>query len=122
MLAKAHAEVKLDIDSSRKRPTVDAVIRKLDRAGYRLVCMWERRSPGGKGWHIGLTVEPRPRSAVEVVALQAILGSDPWREAVTLQRARCYHKTPPFARGWFNVLYEPCRERSRRVNMKEVQR
>ena len=116
-ICERDAEVKLDIDSKLKRPTVNEMVRKLDRAGYRIVTMWERRSPGGKGWHIGLTLSPRPRSAVEVVALQAILGSDPWREAVTLARARVYASTPSFAKSWYNVLYVPCRERQRRTKI-----
>lgn len=117
MLPAHDAEVKLDIDRKASRPTINEMVRKLDRAGYRIVRMWERRSPGGRGWHIGLTLDPRPRTAVEVVALQAILGSDPWREAVTLARARCYRQTPKFARSWYNVLYVPCRGRQRRVQL-----
>jgi hypothetical protein len=116
-ICKRDAEVKLDIDSTMVRPTVDEMVRRLDRAGYRIVRMWERRSPGGKGWHIGLTLDPTPRTAVEVVALQAILGSDPYREAVTLARARIYASTPKFARSWYNVLYVPCRERQRRTKI-----
>lgn len=116
-LPASDSEIKLDIDSNDK-PDLITLVAKLKAAGYRLERMWERRSPGGKGWHIGLTVRPRPTSVMEVVALQAILGSDPWRECRTLLRARCYHDTPTFARSWYNVLYLPCPERRRHTSIR----
>ena len=107
--------LKLDIDRQRP-PSMRIIEHRLNRAGYELLATARRRSPGGKGWHLWLEVSPSPRSPVEVVALQAILGSDPLREAVTLARALVWDRTPVFAREWWNVLYAPDRARSRRCS------
>ena len=80
--------------------------RLLSRAGYVPVWMSECRSPGGNGWHIVLELDPEPRTAEEVVALQAILGSDVNREACNLHRARVLWRVPKWARSWWNVLYK----------------
>lgn len=77
----------------------------LDRAGYELRHVESRRTVNG--WHLWLTLEPAPRTPFEVIALQAILGSDPLRESVNLLRARKLWRTPEFAREWWNVLYKP---------------
>lgn len=98
--------VKLDVDR-RQRLSLRTLLRKLDRTGFRLCALGERRSPSGKGWHYWLVLDPLPRSRYCVVALQAILGSDLWREAAVLGRARVARRTPAFARSWWNVLYEP---------------
>lgn len=109
-LSSELAVVKLDID--RKRfPSMRRIIRLLDRAGYTLLDVQSRQSQSG-GWHLWLTLDPRPRTPFEVIALQSILGSDPLRESVNLLRARRLWRTPGFARSWWNVLYRP-REFSR---------
>ncbi len=97
--------VKLDIDAGKERPTLGVMLARLRRAGYTIRWMWERRSPGGKGWHIALKLKPCPKSAQEVVALQALLGSDPMREASNLRRANQWDRVPPFMRDRWNVLY-----------------
>jgi len=104
--------LKLDFDRST-HPPIRRLVRLLDRAGYRAVSMGFRRSPSGTGWHVWVVTTPAPKSLIEVVALQAILGSDPWREAVTLYRAE--RSTTPLLKKMANVLYQPCKER-RRVN------
>lgn len=119
MLSKKQAVVKLDIDD-KEHPDVDAIDKMLRRAGYERRYTVVRRSPGGKGWHVLLDVEPRPRTAMEVVALQAMLGSDPWREAMQIARARALPKCPGFMRDAWNVLYESDPRRSRRINVRKA--
>lgn len=98
--------LKVDIDKGKK-PLSRALIRwRLERAGFRLQTVVQRRSPSGKGWHQIITVSPRPQFAIEVVALQLLLASDPMREACNLRRARVLDRMPAWARGHFNVLYE----------------
>jgi hypothetical protein len=70
------------------------------------LCIVRRRSPSGSGWHLVLTVVPEPQSPVEVVALQAILGSDPLREACNLHRANMFPTVSPFWQDRWNVLYK----------------
>jgi hypothetical protein len=114
----AHPVVKLDIDNGDP-PTMAFLHYRLTRAGYRGV-EWISftRSPGGQGWHVCLLPVPRPTTAIEVAAVQLLLGSDPEREAVVLHRARLYPHTPPFARGWFNVVYTKHSARSRRLRVR----
>ncbi len=69
-------------------PSVGEVAWLLARAGVKAVAMQQRRSPGGKGWHVEIVVEPAPRTCMEVAALQAVLGSDVKREACNVNRAR----------------------------------
>lgn len=57
-----------------------------------------------RGYHVIVCVRGCV-SAVSVVALQAILGSDPKRETFNLVRARGLHKVPSAWRGRWNVLY-----------------
>jgi hypothetical protein len=103
-LSKHLAVLKLDIDRQR-RPSLAHMAQLLNRAGYGLLDYEIHRSPGGRGWHCYLWVDPLPRTPMEVIALQAVLGSDPQREACNLLRARKMWRTPGFARSWFNVLY-----------------
>ena len=109
---RANTTLKIDWDD-RTCPQSHRFARLLARAGYRLVGCAVRRSPSGRGWHVWLVTTPKPKSLQEVVALQAMCGSDPWREAMTLFRAN--HATTPKMREMANVLYTPCKERRRRV-------
>lgn len=120
MLSASQALVKLDVDRA-KAPTVMRLVRLCDRAGITINWLRQSRSPGGKGWHIVLDVSPRPRTAMEVVALQVVLGSDPWREAVSVQRARVFPVAPSFMRDRWNVLYTRGHVRVRRVCLSEIQ-
>lgn len=101
------ALVKLDVDAGTDRIGIEVIVRRLRRAGYRVRWMMERRSPSGEGWHTVLKLRPVPRTPQEVVALQAILGSDPFREACNLRRANRWEEVPPFMRERWNVLYRP---------------
>lgn len=84
--------------------------RLLARAGYSLVKRWKRRSPSGKGWHVYLLLDAPVSCWMETVALQAVLGSDRYREACNVQRVRTLAAMPPDLRAYweprFNVFYE----------------
>lgn len=98
--------LKIDVDEGMAFPNNRRLDHLLARAGYRRETIVRRRSPSSKGWHLVLTVIPRPESAVEVVALQAILGSDPLREACNLHRANIFPQVSPFWQDRWNVLYK----------------
>lgn len=119
-LTKQQAQVKLDIDNEGGQPlergdrlSLDRIQLLLRRAGYRVVEHEVRRSPSGTGWHVVLTVRPRPKTPCEVVALQAICGSDPYREAMQMSRARWFGIMPRWTRDSWNVLYLPDDRRER---------
>lgn len=99
--------LKLDHDSHAPRLSLLEMVRRAERANVRLVAMGERRSPSGRGWHRWVIVRPAPRTAVAVVALQLLFGSDPLREAYCYNRAvRVDRKqVSRFFRDNFNVLY-----------------
>lgn len=97
--------LKLDIDSGERMPNNRTIDHRLARAGFRRKRISRKRSPGGLGWHVTLEVDPSPASPLIVVALQAILGSDPQREACNLVRAIQYDNVTPFWRDRWNVLY-----------------
>ncbi len=117
MLARRDATVKVDWDDS-KEPDLGVMCAKLSRAGYAAVDVTLRPSPGGHGWHVLIDVEPAPTSPMEVVALQAILGSDPWREAMQVNRARAYAHVPSWMRRVWNVLYKSDSRRDRNLKLK----
>lgn len=100
------ALVKVDIDQGMRRPRVGDIMLRLRRAGYAPVWMMEKRSRSGKGWHLAIKVKPTPPNPEAVVALQAILGSDPNRESCNLQRAGVLARMPRWARRSWNVLYQ----------------
>lgn len=99
--------LKLDHDPRCPRLTLLEIVKRLRRANRKLVAMGERRSPSGRGWHRWVLVEPAPRSAVETVALQLLLGSDPYREAYLINRAVRVDGggVAAYFRQNFNVLY-----------------
>jgi hypothetical protein len=66
--------------------THDVIAARLKRAGY-AVTGWSFE-PSTNGWHAKVELDPPPTSPLEVVALQAVCGSDPSREACNVQRAR----------------------------------
>lgn len=99
--------LRLDIDAGRPLPSLERSVILLRRAGYRILWWSEERSPGGRGHHVELRVSPRPKTAMTVTALQTILGSDPYREACNVQRARMVDEKR-VSRWWrsrWNVLY-----------------
>lgn len=104
-LTRAEAVVRCDYDADTPIPPAATRRARLRRAGFRIVQSRRVRSPSGRGWHLFVDVTPRPRTPETVVALQAILGSDPWREACNLARARVLHRVPRAMRRHWNVLY-----------------
>ena len=98
--------MKLDIDKGMHRPKLHEIMRRLRRSGYKPVWMMETASPGGKGFHVVLALEPEPKTPQEVVAIQAILGSDPDREACNLRRAKIVHRASKYWRERWNGQYQ----------------
>jgi hypothetical protein len=100
--------LRLDVDTRRPLRQAELVDR-LRRACRRLVWLSYRRSPSGRGWHLEAAVSPAPRTAVELVALQLLCGSDPHREAYNVNRARAVD-SGAVSRYWskpsrWNVFY-----------------
>jgi hypothetical protein len=107
MLSVNQAILKLDVDEGMERPKLRPMVHKLWRAGFKVLWMSENQSPGGKGLHIQIRISPKPETPETVTALQAILGSDPMREACNLYRARQISKgkVPSWMQDRWNVLY-----------------
>ena len=100
--------IKIDVDHNDPLP-VPELLRRAIRANVTIenVCQW--RSPSGRGWHLLIDVTPAPVTAMETVALQLLFGSDVYREAYNVNRARVVDsgEAPPFwcvGNRW-NVLY-----------------
>lgn len=98
--------VKVDVDQARPLRMAE-VARRLVMANRRLVALGQEVSPSGRGVHLWVRVQPSPRTAVEVVALQLLLGSDPRREAYNLNRARAVDagQVRGYWRRHWNVFY-----------------
>lgn len=105
----ALAVLKIDADAGTPLRTIAELQGMLARAGKRLRALQQSRSRSGDGWHLRLWVTPPCRSLTEVIALQAICGSDPYREANNLLRATRLGCVTPFWRrpAAVNVLYDP---------------
>lgn len=115
---KEQSLIKLDLDGCVSVDT-ETIRRRIERAGYSIKnVIASRQSPSGKGWHVVLEVEPRPKSPYEVVALQAICGSDPYREAMQMNRARNFFRAPAWMRNTWNVLYLPHPQRHRHIQLR----
>lgn len=104
-MSKPDLRLKLDIDNRKRKPSVRKIRAKLRWAGYAMRVCEMRRSPSGTGWHVIVTTEPEPTGPMEIVALQAILGSDSFREASNLQRVRNLDKVGNWWGERWNVLY-----------------
>ena len=104
------ALLKIDVDPGHEVYTLGHMRRLLDRAGYQIVERWKRRSGSGKGWHVYVMLDRAVSSPMEMVALQAVLGSDRYREACNVQRVRTIeHLSPDMRAYWeprWNVFYE----------------
>ena len=75
---------------------------RLRKAGVCPLRLHKRVSPGGKGLHVAIWVEGR-FSRYQQVALQAILESDPEREAQNFRRAGL--AGPRWKENW-NVFFK----------------
>lgn len=82
-------------------PKIRALIRA---AGYRVTSMVLK--PSRRHSHLIVRVLPRPRTLIEKIALQLLCGSDRYREANNIRRARTLSRMPGWARATANVLYE----------------
>lgn len=98
-------QILIDVDEGMPRLSNSTLRARLARAGYYTWCINRRTSPGGKGEHIRIRVYPTPPTAMEIVALQAVCGSDPLRESSNILRARNLPKVPKFWQRRWNVLY-----------------
>lgn len=96
--------LKVDWDAGTRPVLVGRICWLLARAGFRVVTMMEKRSPGGRGRHAWLEIRPTP-TFTEIVALQAILGSDPSRESCNLARASHAPRVRASVRRRWNVTY-----------------
>lgn len=82
---------------------------------WRRRVLWRRYDRTRHGWHVVIalsgTITP-----LECVAMQAVLGSDPRREAYNVVRARAVARgdVPAFWRTRWNVLYRQHWTRKRR--------
>ena len=101
--------LKIDVDPGYKVYSVKHMQRLLIRAGYHMTACLRERSISGKGWHVYVYVQPEVRTNMEVVALQAILGSDRYREACNVLRVRTIEAMPVKLRKFWgprwNVFY-----------------
>ncbi|MEE8177717.1 MAG: hypothetical protein V3T65_06960 [Acidobacteriota bacterium] len=103
----SESDLRLKLDYDGEDALSDGQIEtRLARAGFTVSKIERRRSPSGHGWHKVVKVNPNPESPMEIVALQAILGSDPYREASNVQRARNLADVPKWWRERWNVLYK----------------
>jgi hypothetical protein len=80
------------------------VAARLRRAGYELTHWTLARSTNG--YHGRAWLTPEPGTPMETVALQAVAGSDPLREACNVQRVRSLDAADEFWRDRWNVLYD----------------
>lgn len=103
------AVLRLDVDRDARLLTIAELLGRLARAGKRLRDLCQERSRSGVGWHLTLRVRPPCRTLEELVALQAICGSDAYREANNLLRARHVGRVPAFWRrvDCVSVFYDP---------------
>jgi hypothetical protein len=97
--------LKLDYDRHDAVPTLTRACALLRRAGYRCVWWAESISPSGRGRHVTVKLRPRPTAPMEIVALQAVLGSDPFREACNTMRVRALPEISSFWQRRWNVFY-----------------
>ena len=118
-MTRNQAVLKIDVDRP-EHPDLDTMHKLLQRAGYRAVDTMVRQSPSGNGWHVVIQVQPRPKCPFEVVALQAILGGDVWREARQMERARAFQSAPKWMRNHWNVLYLSHPQRTRHLSLESV--
>lgn len=118
-MKRDHTFLKLDLDGYDCVDLQDIEF-KLGRAGYTISeLIHVAHSPSGNGFHVVIDVSPRPKCPYEVVALQAICGSDKNREAMQMNRARGYWSAPRWMRDAWNVLYRPSNKRQRHLNLRD---
>lgn len=95
--------LKLDFDGPLPRHLESWVTTCATLWGWRLVALRIDRTR--HGYHVVVGVEAVNLGPAAVVAAQAILGSDPKREAFNLMRVGKLATLPAFWRSRWNVLY-----------------
>lgn len=94
---RACVTTRVEVNAARWREIIGS---RLALAGYKVTATsWERSS---NGWHAKLELDPAPDTPLEVIALQAVCGSDPKREACNVQRARYVEANP--ARAAYRLI------------------
>lgn len=95
----------LRLDYDRPRPPRDSYTRIVNALRWLrlrpLVLVYRRTR---RGWHVKIALSQKVAPLV-VVALQAILGSDPKRETFNLIRARALRRAPSEWRDRYSVLF-----------------
>jgi hypothetical protein len=94
--------VMLDIDHRRQAPALDELYKVFHV--LQITPEWIRQDKTRHGWHVVIKL-PRRLHKLALVALQAILGSDPRRETLNLMRALSIGMTGFAAERW-NILFE----------------
>lgn len=95
--------LRLDYDRARlPRDSYRRVVAALRWLRLRPLALVYRRT--ARGWHVKIAVARRC-SPLVVVALQAIMGSDPKRETFNLVRARTLPRAPSEWRNRYSVLF-----------------
>lgn len=95
--------LRLDYDRARlPRDVYSRMVNALRWLRLRPVALVYRRT--ARGWHVKVALSRRI-NPLSVVALQALLGSDPKRETFNLLRARALRRAPPEWRNRFSVLF-----------------
>lgn len=103
--------IKIDVDPGHVMLSLPHMRNLLDRAGYRLVRRWRERSGSGKGWHVYVRIDPPTSGPMELVALQAVLGSDRYREACNVHRVRTLDRLSPEMRAFWGDRWNVCYRR-----------
>lgn len=102
--------LKVDIDPGGRIYSMRHMDGLMARAGYKIKSLSRQRSQSGKGWHLWITLDREVSHPMELVALQAIMGSDRYREACNAQRVRTIATMPRKLRDFWesrwNVFYE----------------
>lgn len=94
--------LKLDFDGAIPKGIVDRITHMCRHWGWPIEAVRFDRTR--RGWHVTIGIRRRI-SAVSIVAAQAILGSDPYREMYNLQRVRRLRAVSVEWRKSWNVLY-----------------
>jgi antitoxin (DNA-binding transcriptional repressor) of toxin-antitoxin stability system len=97
------ARVKIDIDGNVPKDFAERLRWTMMTLGLRVD--WWNIFRTRRGWHIEVAVKGRLNVA-RIVAIQAILGSDPRRETFNLARTAGWRYLDHYARSRWNVLFD----------------
>lgn len=103
------ARLKVDFDGALPRELVGRIGHVVSCAGSRV--LWWSVYRTRRGWHLEIDVTRR-WSPMRIVAAQAMLGSDPKREAFNMARVMGLRGADSATRTRWNVLY------TRKINVR----